>query len=438
MIGAISLLVIAIGGWLAISNPAIFVLYYGLTASSTDAYGITSFLSTGFRQYSFVMQILLVSALIISIYNNRFVEKRLFVMITGYFLMCLWIAIVIFQKLFSTEMFYIGTLNVWLEQMSPIYLIILMLNSKRTDIKRLFEIYVVIHVLLAFFVIYLPLAGINVMNVIKSSNYLNDNTSLYDAEIANFSNFTHVFLNKYVFNQLAYFHNSNDTGFFGGIGIVVGMANFMNRKNGKRKIFWGVLTFCAISLWFNSGMKGPIIGIVAGLILFWYVGRKDTLSSFLKFMTLLLLAFLAFFGSDLINILFESIFDKATTLGNSIFTRVQKREAGYKFILENPICGSGATFEGLLSRRIDPHELPLRFAVLFGIPAGILSVVLYYVVPIFLFVDKVKRGGIGWYRCVLLMICVAVSLTNNYTDVVLFFFTLYVACFNEEEIASGF
>lgn len=77
-----------------------------------------------------------------------------------------------FQKSFSTEMFYIGTLNVWIEQMSPIYLIILMLNRKRTDIKRLFELYVVIHVLLAFMVIYLPLAGVNIFSVIKSSNYL--------------------------------------------------------------------------------------------------------------------------------------------------------------------------------------------------------------------------------------------------------------------------
>ena len=437
MIGAISLLVIAMGGWLAISNPAIFVLYYGLTASSTDAYGIASFLSTGFGQYSFVMQLLLILALIMSIYNSRFIEKRLFVMTTSYFLMCLWMAVVIFQKSFTTEMFYIGTLIVWLEQMSPIYLIILMLNSKRTDIKRLFELYVVIHVLLAFFVIYLPLAGINVMNVIKSSNYLNDNTSLYDAGIAGFSNFTQMFLNKYVFNQLAYFHNSNDTGFFGGVGIAVGMANFINNKNGKRKIFWGILTFCAISLWLNSGMKGPIVGIAAGLILFWYVARKDTLGSFLKFLTLLLLFFLVAFGSDFMNVLFGSIFNKAGILGNSVLSRVQKREAGYKFILENPVWGSGASFEGLLSRRIDPHELPLRFAVLFGIPAGILSVVLYYIIPIFSFANKVKRGMVGRYQCVLLMICVAVSLTNNYTDIVLFFFALYVACFNEEKTASG-
>lgn len=142
-----------------------------------------------------------------------------------------------FQKSFSTEMFYIGTLNVWIEQMSPIYLIILMLNRKRTDIKRLFELYVVIHVLLAFMVIYLPLAGVNIFSVIKSSNYLNDNTSLYDAGVAGFSNFTQLFSDKYAFNQLAYFHNSNDTGFFGGVGIVVGMSNFANSKIKSTKYF---------------------------------------------------------------------------------------------------------------------------------------------------------------------------------------------------------
>lgn len=437
MIGAISLLVIVIGGCLAISNPAIFVLYYGITASSTDAYGIASFLSTGFGQYSFVMQLLLILAFLVSIYNSRFMEKKLFITVGSYFLMCLWMAIVIFQKSFSTEMFYIGTLNVWIEQMSPIYLIILMLNRKRTDIKRLFELYVVIHVLFAFMVIYLPLAGVNIFSVIKSSNYLNDNTSLYDAGVAGFSNFTQLFSDKYAFNQLAYFHNSNDTGFFGGVGIVVGMLNFVNSENKKHKVLWGILIFCAIALWFNSGMKGPIVGIAAGLVLFWYINKKDTLSFFFKIWILLFLILMALYGSDLINVIFENIFSRTSTLGNSILTRVQKREAGYKFILENPIWGSGASFDGLLSRKIDPHELPLRFAVLFGIPAGFMSLVLYYLVPISSFVNKVKNSLAGKYQCVLLMICIAVSLTNNYTDVVLFFFTLYVACFDEEKMLSA-
>lgn len=431
MIGAVSLFVIAIGGCLAISNPAVFVLYYGLTASSTDAYGIASFLSTGFGQYRFVMQILLIAALCVSVYNNRFMEKRMFVTVTAYFAICIWIAVVIFQKSFSTEMFYIGTLNVWLEQMSPIYLIILMLNRKRADIKRLFELYVVIHVVLAFSVIYLPLIGINVLNIIKSSNYLNDTTSLYDADVANLSNFMQLFSNKYAFNQLAYFHNSNDTGFFGGVGLVVGFSNFMRSSNRKNKFLWGCMTLGAVSLWFNSGMKGPIVGIVAGLILYWYAERQNTLTSFLKVLFLLLLILMAFYGSDFVNALLESMFSRTTTLGNSILSRIQKREAGYRFILENPIWGSGASFEGLLSRKIDPHELPLRFAVLFGIPAGLMSLLLYYIVPVASFVKKVKTRTVTRYQCVLFMICMAVSLTNNYTDIVLFFFILYEACFDD-------
>lgn len=433
MIGAVSLLIIIIGGCLAISNPVIFVLYYGLTASSTDAYGIASFLSTGFSQYCFVMQLLLILALFVSVYNNRFLDKKLFVTVASCFLLCLWMAFVIFQKSFSTEMFYIGTLNVWLEQMSPIYLIILMLNRERTDIKKLFKVYVVIHVLLAFMVIYLPMAGINALEVIKSSNYLNDTTQLYDAGVAGISNFMQLFSNKYAFNQVAHFHNSNDTGFFGGVGIVVGMSSFVNSENKKHKVLWGILIFCAVSLWFNSGMKGPIVGIAAGFVLYWYVKRKDTLGSFFKFWVLLLVVLMAAFGSDLLNTLFESIFSSTSTLGQSIQSRVLKREAGLKFILENPLWGSAASFEGLLSRKIDPHELPLRFAVLFGIPAGIMSFVLYYIVPISTFIKKVKNGLVERYKCVLLMICIAVSLTNNYTDIVLFFFSFFVACFYEEK-----
>lgn len=437
MIGVVSLLIIIIGGCLAISNPAIFVLYYGLTASSTDAYGIASFLSTGFGQYSFVMQLFLILALFVSVYNNRFLDKKLFIMVASYLLLCLWMAVVIFQKSFSTEMFYIGTLNVWLEQMSPIYLIILMLNRKRTDIKKLLEIYVGIHVLLAFMVIYLPIVGIKVLDVIKSSNYLNDTTQLYDAGVAGFSNFLKLFSDKYAFNQVAHFHNSNDTGFFGGVGIIVGISNFFNDKKIKNKVFWAFLAFFALSLWFNSGMKGPIVGIAAGLILFWYVKNKDTLGLFFKFMVLLLLVLMAAFGSDLLNSLFNNFFGGTSTFGQSIQSRVLKREAGLKFILENPLWGSAASFEGLLSRKIDPHELPLRFAVLFGISAGIMSFILYYIVPISSFINKVKNGLVGRYQCILLMICIAVSLTNNYTDIVLFFFTLFVACFYEEKESIG-
>lgn len=65
-----------------------------------------------------------------------------------------------------------------------------------------------------------------------------------------------------------------------------------------------------------------------------------------------------------------------------------------------------------------------------------MSLVLYYLVPISSFVNKVKNSLAGKYQCVLLMICIAVSLTNNYTDVVLFFFALYVACFDEKILSA--
>ena len=429
MISILSLLVIMVGGFLAISNPAIFVLFYGLTASSTDAYGISNFLSSGFGQYSFIMQLFLVIALLVSVYNNRFIEKKLFALVTIYFFMCLWIAIVLFQKSFTSDMFYIGTLNVWLEQMSPIYLIILLLNRKQVDIRKLFIIYVSVHVVLAFLVIYLPLAGVKALNVIKSINYLNDTTSIYDSGVASINNFTQLFSNKYVFNQLAYFHNSNDTGFFGGVGAVVGIINFFNGKNKRSKVLWGALTVCAVLLWFNSGMKGSVVGIVAGLILYWYIKKKNTLGVLIRIWVIIVLFCLIFFGSDFVNIVIEGLFNKATSLGNSLQTRILKREAGFKFIFNNPIWGSGASFDGLLSNKIDPHELPLRFAVLFGIPAGILSLVLYYVIPIIFFRKKIHNESVTELNCILLMIFFAVTLTNNYTDIVLAMFVLYEACF---------
>ncbi len=432
MIGIFSLVIIVVGGLLAIANPAIFVVFYGLTASSTDAYGISSLLSSGFGQYSFVMQLLLIVALLISVYNNRFIEKKLFTLVTSYFLICLWIAVVLFQKSFSSDMFYIGTLNVWLEQISPIYLMILLLNRERVDIRKLFDVYVTVHVILAFLVIYLPLVGVGALNAIKSINYLKDTTSVYDSGIAGLGNFTQLFSNKYVFNQLAYFHNSNDTGFFGGVGAVVGISYLLENKNKGSKVFWGIITACSVLLWFNSGMKGPVVGMAAGLILYWYVKKKNALGVLIRPLVIVALFCIVFFGTDFINIILEGVFNKTTSLGNSIQTRILKREAGFRFILNNPIWGSGASFEGLLSNKIDPHELPLRFAVLFGIPAGLLSIILYYVIPIIAFRHRIRNESVTAYNCVLLMIFFAVTLTNNYTDIVLALFVLYEACFDTD------
>ncbi len=429
MLGIFSLFIIVVGGLLAIMNPALFVVFYGSTASSTDAYGISRFLSSGFGQYSFVMQLLLIIALLVSVYYNRIIEKKLFALITSYFLICLWIAVVIFQKSLSSDMFYIGTLCIWLEQMSPIYLMILLLNRERVDVRKLFSIYVTVHVILAFLTIYLPLVGVETLNAIKSINYVNDTTQGYDNEIARLNNFTQIFSNKYIFNQLAHFHNSNDTGFFGGVGAVVGILNLFEDKNKENKVFWGIITACSVVLWFNSGMKGPVVGIAAGLLLYLYVKKKKALGVLIGLLVIVALFCIVFSGTDFINTILEGIFNRTTSLGNSIQTRILRREAGIRFILNNPVWGNGASFEGLISNKIDPHELPLRFAVLFGIPAGVLSIVLYYVIPIIAFWQRVHNKSVTAYNCIFLMIFFAVTLTNNYTDIILVQFVLYEACF---------
>lgn len=427
--------VILFGGILVVANPVGFLVLFGLTASVTDAYGVSMYLSTGIVYFRFVMQILLMITLVISIIKNRVQPVDRAKEITICFLLCFWMAVTLLQRSFFEEMFLFGSICSIFEQLSPIYLMIILLNCKRVSIKKYIKIYIVLQVAFAFMIIYLPLIGVHSLDVFKSINYLPDANKLYDTGVAQISNFLELFTNKYAFNQLAHFHNSNDTGFFGAVGILLGGYSTYHERNVRKRIAWIALVVGSVALWFNSGMKGPIFGLIAGIMLMWYFKRNTTLKTIVKLGIAIVAALLVVEGDVIWQVLMDAVFN-LNTFSQSFQSRAINRMNGLNYIAENPLWGSGGTYSGLLEKHIDPHELPLRMSMLFGITGGILTLLAVYVLPVKSFIQKVKSKNVTFFACATLMMIIAVSLTDNYTNIVLFYFLLYISCFDDENYST--
>lgn len=406
------LILFVIGGGIIYYDPVAFLVYYGIFASSTDGYGVRNYLIGSFKPYAAMMSSLLIVALVWSLYRNKFLERKL-VSITGIsFLLCLWIIVATCSGVDNRSP--LACLS-WLEQMSPIYLIILILNKDRSNIRKWFEIYIAVQTILALGVIYLPEYGINLLQNISSIHYVNDINREFNNQVATIGSALKIFSNKYIFNQLAQFHNANDTGFFGAVSAYVFLYKYLVKD---RKICWLLISAAGGVLWFNSGMKGPILGIAAGVIVSLYLRQTQRVKIASAFLGIAV--FIS--AGPFLDTIFEGGF--ATWIQSSLVSRALRRQNGLLFIKEHLLFGSGASYNGLLEGYIDPHELPLRMAVLFGVPALIISVILFYIIPIYQIVFGEKRSSFSW---VLYFIVVFVSITNNYTNIVLYFFVFYMA-----------
>ena len=203
----------------------------------------------------------------------------------------------------------------------------------------------------------------------------------------------------------------------------------------RKSIAWIVLVVGSAALWFNSGMKGPIFGLIAGIMLMWYVKRNTTLKTIVKLGIAIVAALLVVEGDAIWQVLMDALFN-LNTFSQSFQSRAINRINGLNYIAENPLWGSGGTYSGLLEKHIDPHELPLRMSMLFGIAGGILTLFGVYVLPVKSFIQKTKSKNVTFFACAALMMIIAVSLTDNYTNIVLFYFLLFISCFDGENHSS--
>ncbi|MBO2523014.1 MAG: hypothetical protein CW336_04030, partial [Bacteroidetes bacterium] len=112
------------------------------------------------------------------------------------------------------------------------------------------------------------------------------------------------------------------------------------------------------------------------------------------------------------------------TEGLSYTSRSELNDNGWRFLSSHLMLGSGGDLAMLVRQNVDPHELPFRMACVFGIIPAILTILLFYIYPIFLFLRAKQKTLLP---IVFYSIFFFISLTNNYTCIILDMFLLYFA-----------
>lgn len=396
-----------------------FCVFWILVASATDSSGIVNYIDSNFGLYTAIMNVELLFCLFLSL--NNYCKKRDKMYES-------WINLILIIACFSIISFLIaGVKNLAIHNVLsiicssvPFCLIIFLCDEKKyKDRKKDFfyaiKLFVYIQIILCFLITYLPTIGINILDFMKASNYISDGY-IYNRNLFHLNDIYQALTTKYIFNGLGHFHNGNDMGFYGIVGILIAIESFRRNKNLFRKIIDVFVVIMSLMLWGNSGMRGPVIGVIIGVIAYAIMTNKIQI----KIPALILLICglgLLMFSEAGHSILYYFIPDSSNI---SVSSRSILRRNGLEYIASNPFFGAGGDIARLSSQEIDPHELPLRMACLYGIPTAILFVILIYIKPGFLILKKKKRLLI----LVFFGIIGGVTLTNNYTDFGLFQFMM--------------
>ena len=415
---------ILIGFYCAFKKPIWFVFLFGLTASGKDAYGVLHFLSLGIHNYAFYMNVLLIITVMIAIINNgrvlylnRYRDKQLLILLIV--MAVLFVEVIL--RSFNIKIFIPGVYASYVADYAPIVLLLLLLYRDTDEIVKLLYIFVGIQAVLAFCTIYLPEIGISVFEKIRSVNYMtgSEYTHLYDVSTASFNSIFATFTNKYIFNQFAIFHNSNDTGFYGAVTFFLYLYATIKNNKVIHKLFCLLMSIMGIMLWANSGMKGPVVGIIVGTILFFVIFNENAgrVQKAIGVFALIIVALIGVISSEAI---FASLFGNESIL-TSITSRNTRRAMGIKYVMSHPIFGALGEASTLTLSGADVHELPFYLAALFGIPVSVLYCISIYYLPI---KEMIKKKKPTYYQCVLFCILLFVSITNVFTDNVLFWFIL--------------
>ena len=140
-----------------------------------------------------------------------------------------------------------------------------------------------------------------------------------------------------------------------------------------------------------------------------------------KIIKIVIVGLVIFLGIEIMNYnnIFSYFLGKGTSV--SVQSRISGIEKGVEFGLNNFFIGNGGGVGELSEIGVDPHILPLKILVLYGIFAAIFSFLLVFYVSY----KKIKKAKIlNFYGVSLIMMAIFSALTNNYTSVVLFWLIL--------------
>ena len=179
-----------------------------------------------------------------------------------------------------------------------------------------------------------------------------------------------------------------------------------------------------IILWLHNGMRGIIIGIFLAVI-YNIIAKKKIAKKIVYIYLMGGVVFAAFIFIPIVKDIASYIVVRKDS--TAVQGRLDLLVNAVSFLKSNFWLGNGGLIGNLIAEDIDPHQLPVRISVLFGVPMGIIITFIIYVTPI---VYYIKANKVSLYSLGFVLILWMISITNNYTCVVLFWLC-FAEAFNE-------
>lgn len=432
MLKAAAALVILVGVYLAIFKPPWFALWFGLTACNTDAYGILFYLAGGIHRYERYMDLILLACAVISVIHffaaKNYSRPALVLMAAA---LAYTVTSVSGCFFYTFQHGLTGLLDAIIPYRlatdGNLILLICVAYCREYDIKKIFLVFAGLQIALAAAVLYLPLFGVN-----RLAPIVRDFTRLDPSRVAVFSNFYKTLISKKTFSRSAQFINANLTGFYGGAGaFIFGEALFERKRSALSRISCFIMLVLSAFAWFNSGMRGVILGILAGCVLMTFF-KKDISRGLANLLTAAAAAALSAALFSRPAGLTAGYFINAIE-GRSWQSRIDLARDCLGYLSDNWMFGD--CYHSLYDVfGIRPHWLPLHITTIYGFFAGLTNTVLVFVFPVWY---CIKRKRIPLFTPVMFLICWGSAVSNNYTALALFWFAFAAAFAAAEEYPQG-
>lgn len=417
------ILILILSAYCAIFKPPFFILIYGVFGCAFDSRGFTGYFSSIFSPYTEIMNALLFLCMFISAIHYLKTHSKP----SKIFLLCLLFVLLIDISFllglliygWETNLIY-GLINGVCSFGPAVFIVWYSYLDDYKQHKKLFTGFVLVQILIAFLIIYLPTIGIDMLSVFDGSNYFSRG-DLYQNpnRLAHLNNFFMIFTQKGYFLRCGQFHNANPLGLYAGIALFLILSGGITiKKKPLKYIVSFLLVVACILLWSNSGMRGVIYAILFASALIFINRRSFSAKAVVSFFFVMIAILISFLFVDY-SAIFSYLFGENSS--GSIETRTLFLKNGIEYAVNHIFIGNGGLLEELTAIGIDPHQLPLRLWIMYGLPVAVVSTFIIFILPLKEILLRKKKS---FYSVGLLMIVWFTALTNNYTSIVVFWLCL--------------